>query len=65
LHYVFSIRDLESDEITVISIPIPEDLMVEILGWLEPQAPGWIAINTRKVGANFPTPGLLHIGLDK
>jgi hypothetical protein len=64
-HYVFSIRDSESDEITVISIPIPKDLMVEVLGWLEPQAPGWIAINTRKDGASSPTPGWLHISLDE
>jgi hypothetical protein len=62
-HYVFAIRNIETDGITVLSVPVPAGLMVEFQQSL--QAPGWIAVNTRKDGETEPTRSWVLLSMGK
>lgn len=62
-HYVFAIRNIETDGITVLSVPVPAGLMVDFQQSL--QAPGWIAVNTRKDGEAVPTRSWVFFSREK
>jgi hypothetical protein len=58
-HYVFSIHHSVSGERSIVSVPMPADLMVEVQREQDPRAPGRVAVNTRKEGDAHPKPGWL------
>lgn len=64
-HYVFSIRNQQTDEITVISVPVPPKMMVEIPGGEKPEAPGWIEVDMRSEGESEVTRRWLHFSMNE